>query len=380
MIIRTKLLCSLFTRLFSLLFISFIYSNQSLARNIATQCNGSSDLCERRYNEITYATTHNAQSDQKNPILSIFPGSNISNQERSIWDQLKDGIHAMKIPVHLHRHDDSATNSTQEEAFACHGLRSGVKDIIKARLCDRLFSFLENSCKKIVTHLSPCTFDPAAQKLEKILVDIGQFMKQHPNEIITLFIEDYTNNFRYLDKIFRNSRITPLMHSQDPDQEWPTLDEMIRTNKRLVVFVNHEHDQFGDNIYKYKLFNNQSDFIWGSKFHFETVEELEEDTPGTFSDSGFPLLAREIPLSNKLRVLQHFTTPSLGGSEQDAQVVNSAPILRERVQKYEHLTGAKPNFIWVDFYDLPAKGPGVFQVVNELNQSPTFKLSAKSGF
>jgi len=53
-------------------------------------CNGYQELCSRRYNEVAYIHAHNASSNKKSPV---------QNQDRSITQQLEDGIRSMKVPV-----------------------------------------------------------------------------------------------------------------------------------------------------------------------------------------------------------------------------------------------------------------------------------------
>jgi hypothetical protein len=54
-------------------------------------CNGYSGLCDRRYNEVTQLVSHNATSNK--PSL-------VQDQDRSIREQLEDGIRVFKIPLH----------------------------------------------------------------------------------------------------------------------------------------------------------------------------------------------------------------------------------------------------------------------------------------
>lgn len=54
-------------------------------------CNGYEELCNRRLNEVAFVHAHNATSNKSCPV---------QNQDRTIKEQLNDGIRSMKVPVH----------------------------------------------------------------------------------------------------------------------------------------------------------------------------------------------------------------------------------------------------------------------------------------
>jgi hypothetical protein len=55
------------------------------------RCNGFSELCNKKFNEVAFIQTHNSSSNKT---------SLVQNQDRSITQQLVDGVRAMKVPVH----------------------------------------------------------------------------------------------------------------------------------------------------------------------------------------------------------------------------------------------------------------------------------------
>ena len=58
-----------------------------------SQCNGSAELCNRKFNEIAYLTTHNAFNSSQDNFL--FP-----NQNFNITSQLNNGVRALMIDVY----------------------------------------------------------------------------------------------------------------------------------------------------------------------------------------------------------------------------------------------------------------------------------------
>jgi hypothetical protein len=55
------------------------------------ECNGHAEFCDRRYNEIVQINSHNATSYKFSPV---------QDQDRTIEEQLSDGIRVFKIPLH----------------------------------------------------------------------------------------------------------------------------------------------------------------------------------------------------------------------------------------------------------------------------------------
>ena len=63
-----------------------------ISLNFYGQCNGSYDLCNKRYNEVAYLTTHNAFNSKQDRYL--FP-----NQKTNITEQLNNGETNIFAPI-----------------------------------------------------------------------------------------------------------------------------------------------------------------------------------------------------------------------------------------------------------------------------------------
>lgn len=294
------------------------------------------NILSKRYNEVTFVTAHNGQSFLKNQFLSFLPGSNISNQAWSIPEQLEHGVQAMKIPVHPY----------QGNAYACHGLSPGNREDIKNKLCKKL-SILKETCDQILDELNPCMLDPATTKFSNVLRELKIFLENNPERIFTLFIEDKTGNLEQLADLFAESGLEPFIYKQPQNREWPTLKEMIKNNQRLIVFMSRDSDNYGNSLDKYAFFNSKNFFIAESRYNFRSILSLEKDRYGTEDEKLFSKIIERDP-DNKLWVLQHFVTPTLGGAADSSKVVNAWPFLQRRISEYQSHLG-KPNFVWLDF-------------------------------
>lgn len=294
------------------------------------------DLLTKRYNKVTFITAHNSQSFKKNPLLSFLPGSNISNQTWNIQQQLQHGIRSMKIPVHPY----------QGQPYACHGLSPGNRDQIKTKLCEKLL-FLKTKCDKILDNLNPCMVDPATALLSSILLQIRFFLEENPNEVFTLFLEDSTNDLQALAELFTYTGLKPYLHKQDQTLPWPTLGEMIHQDHRLVVFINRETDKNQKSLDEFD-FNSTHFFTAQSRYNFRSILALKKDGLQRPDDEDNFAKIRAANPDNKLWILQHFVTPTLGGAQDSAKIVNDRAFLNNRLESYVEYLG-KPSSIWMDF-------------------------------
>ena len=158
---------------------SFLYF---ITFNFYAQCNGSNDLCNKRYNEVAYLTTHNAFNSKQDRYL--FP-----NQKSNISEQLNNGVRALMIDVY----DDNGSTVVYHA-----------------------YKFL------------------GSQPLSVYLNDIKDFLDNNPNEILTIILETYTSS-NAIENEINKVGLLKYLHTQDVNSIWPKLQTMIDSNKRLVI-------------------------------------------------------------------------------------------------------------------------------------------------
>ena len=340
----------------------------------AASCNGNPAFCEKRFNEITYPTTHNSQSfipflnlpfDLSFPSIPWFQevasviNINVNDQDLNLMKQLEDGIRAMKLRVMVDHH----------RTYTCHGMSFHLKGQIESKLCEKLpFELVRQTCKSEVHATEPCFIDPAARPLAEVLLQLRSFLISHPREVITLFIEDDTESIENLTSAVEESGTSSYLYQQDVNLPWPYLKDLIEKDKRLVIFVHSSLDDGRVELGNSRYFNSFSEFVWSSRYHFESVDDLIHDEPKSSDLTGQAFTDRNKSPQNKLWVLQHFITPAIAGNPNYALEVNKLKPLKGRVERYRKLLGTNPNFIWVDFYELPVNEPGYLEEVKILNQ------------
>jgi len=88
-----------------------------------------------------------------------------------------------------------------------------------------------------------------------VLSEVTEFLQQNPNEVITIFIENYNGNIpaNVINEIFANSGLLNYVYTPTYVGVWPTLGEMIDNHQNVVVFT----DKLTDPAYPWYLSMNQ---------------------------------------------------------------------------------------------------------------------------
>ncbi len=167
-----------YTKLFVLLMIL-----QGSMFSVHSQCNGSTVLCSKKYDEVAYLTTHNA-------FNSLQGNFTLPNQNLDITGQLNIGVRAFMLDVY---HD-------QGDIVVYHG-----------------FSFLGTS------------------PLEDELLKIKEFLDNHPNEVVTVILESYVSANDVESEMIQ-SGLMSYVYEHPQGSSWPSLQTMINNNTRCVVF------------------------------------------------------------------------------------------------------------------------------------------------
>jgi len=247
------------------------------------QCNGFPFLCDRTYDDVAYLTTHNAFNDAADGFL-------LPNQNNTITQQLNDGVRALMIDVY----------DKDGVATVYHG-----------------FSYLGNA--------------PLTDKLD----EIKAFLDNNPQEIVTLILENYASPVLIETALSQSGLLSYLFVKDTATTQWPTLQEMINSGKRLVIFSEADDGTPAQPWYHY---------VWDNAvetgFTVHNASEFSCDY-----NRGNP--------DNPLFIVNHFITDAtLGtGIEAQAATANANPYLLNRMYECMNEHNKFPNFITVDFYE-----------------------------
>lgn len=82
--------------------------------------------------------------------------------------------------------------------------------------------------------------------------EVKAFLEANPAEIVTIFIEDYVTSPNGLTKVFDAAELRkywfPVSSMPKNGESWPTVDDMIHENQRLVVFTSKSAKEASEGI------------------------------------------------------------------------------------------------------------------------------------
>jgi len=290
-------------------------------REKALPCNGHVELCDRPFNEITFAATHNSMSIADYGWL--WP-----SHDGSVTNQLNSGIRAFLIDTHYY--DAAASLSSYSDS-----LPPSVTVVAGEALDLVGYETREG------TYLCHIMCGLGSTPLPETLDEIRHFLESHPREVVTLIIEDKITS-EDTEVAFETSGLLPYMYTHEPGQPWPTLGQMIERGERLVVMAEVEAPPP-------VWYHHAWDYTEETPYSFESPEEFNCEPNRGGTDKPLFLLNHWIERVSPSRV--------------DAVRVNEYEFLLDRCQQCAKERGQIPNFVAVNFYFTG----DVVAVVDELN-------------
>ncbi|KAH8882219.1 PLC-like phosphodiesterase [Thozetella sp. PMI_491] len=256
----------------------------------AAACNGNDALCSRRYSNVTYVGAHDSA------FVGILP---TDNQYKSASDVLSMGVRFLQAQTH----------SKDGGIEMCH-----------------------TSCLEL-----------DAGSLESYLTPIKTWMDSNPNEVVTLLLTngDSIAVTQYAS-VFEAVGLDEYAYSPGSTlalDEWPTLQSMIDSGKRLVVFMDYHAD------------TSQVSYIldeFGSYFF---------ETPYDTTDKTFPECTIDRPsgasANGRMSIVNHFLDYDILGikipDQIDASTTNSVSSIVAQADICLGEYGRVPNFILLDW-------------------------------
>ena len=271
--------------------------------DLNAQCNGAQSLCNKKYTEVAYLTTHNAFNSSEDAF-------ELPNQSFNIATQLEDGVRALMIDVY------------DEE---------GVPTVYHS------------------------TSILGSAPLSTFLIQIKDFLDANKSEIVTIIFEMYTDAGK-IETVFSEAQLMNYLYSHNSSETWPSLQEMINNNTRLVVFTD-KNDAFDDQAWYHYIW----DYAVETHYSARTWEDLKCDYNRGSEE-------------NDLFILNHFIT-DVSGVIEDAALINANPFFLDRVLYCQQENSKFPNFITVDFYDL-GDCKAVVDAVNQVSNEEPLSLES----
>jgi len=270
-------------------------SKDGMTNNTKHCCNGLKSNCQRRLNDVVFATANNAMSSLDEHFL---------------------------LPHHNFKLE--------------YALDAGYRALILGTCwCGNEFTFCDGTCER------------GSRNSTEVLTSVRDFLLVNQNEVVVIHFKVYHESL--LDLYHSTQSITGMQDlvytHTGVGEQWPTMQALIKSNNRLILF---QDSQEGCSDMTCPGFIHASaDYISNSPTTLKSVAELEN-----YSESCF----LEKNTSSDFFLLNHFTSRPSGqvstANSEDAKLVNAHPILFERKKKCEQKLGRKTNFLAVDFWDL----------------------------
>ncbi|PWI15053.1 hypothetical protein DI272_13405 [Streptomyces sp. Act143] len=274
------------------------------------RCEGSVRLCDRPYDEVAFLTSHNAMSTTVDRFIGPL-------QDPAISTQLDDGVRALQLDTYRWERPDEITArldgsdfSAEQRALIAHVVNKVNPPRDGLWLCHAV-------CRAGAVELVP------------ELREIGDWMREHPTEVLTLIVQDAISG-EDTAKAVAQAGLSDLVFTPDenPAEPWPTLGDMIDSGRRLVVFAEQADGPAAwyRNFYRYGM---------ETPFSFRRPDQMS-------------CVPHRGGTGKRLFLLNHFITAG-GGSRLDAGEVNARDYVLDRVEKCERERGRPVNFVAVDY-------------------------------
>jgi hypothetical protein len=242
-------------------------------------------------------------------------------------------------------------------------LNAGVR-LLQAQIQNANSS--DSSSALHLCHTSCDLYD--AGTVESWLTEVKTWMDANPNEVVTILLVNGPNaDASTLGQIFTNSGITKYSYTptSKTTSSWPTLQQMITANTRLVTFIASLSSNTGA---EYLL--SEFDYVWENNFSVTTASNFTctPDRPSAVAGS-----LSSAKTSGRMFLMNHFLDEEqIFGQVPDVEAAgstNSADTstigsLGASAQDCTNQYGSIPTYILVDWFNV---GPAM-STIDALNR------------
>ena len=279
-------------------------------------CNGHVELCDRGYDDVVYAATHNSMSSPD--IVPVWP-----EHDGDIRAQLDAGVRALLIDTKYWPPVTAAGDLTAE--------LGDTETPVPAALADAWYATLgslrDGREGTFLCHIH-CAF--GAVPFVDSLTVVREFLEENPDDVVTLIIQDAISTEDTVAAMTA-AGLGDLLYEHRADGAWPTLGELIDQGRRLVVFA----EEAGPPPAWYA---NAFESMQETPFFFTSAEQLSCAANRGRSDA---------PLFQMNHWIQRIAPDRV-----DSVEINRLDVLVDRARQCEAERGLRPNFLAVNFYNI----------------------------
>jgi hypothetical protein len=308
-------------------------------------CNGFTELCGRRLNDVALAATHNSMASVTIPTW-LF-----GQQDGTIADQLREGVRGLLIDTY---YGESTGGRVRTDLASLPKRATAVAEIGEpaVKAAERLRARIGPAgTGKRGIYLCHTFCELGSVSLDSALADIRSFLVANPGAVVTIINQDEGVTPTDIERAFDQAGLLDLVY-RGPVDSFPTLRQMINSNQRLVVLAENDAGQ----VPWYHL--AYASALQETPFRFRTAAALTEQ-----SQLAISCRANRGPASAPLFLLNHWVDTSPAPRASLADIVNARSALLGRARTCERIRHRLPNLVAVDFY----RRGGLLGVVNTLN-------------
>jgi hypothetical protein len=284
------------------------------------------------------AATHNSYA------AADEPGWLFANQRFGIARQLRDGVRALLIDVHLGAPDPGSGRIRTDLEAEGSDRNKVARELSPAalRTADRLVgrAGVGRPVGRRQPYLCHTLCELGAEPLDEQLTIIRRFLTDNPREVVVLFVEPYVP-VATIETSLRETDLLSEAAAIDPDEPLPTLGALIAAHTRLVVLSEQDGGK-------------RPWYLDGFRF--------VQDTPlGATRPSGLSCDRYRGDADSPLLMLNHWIPPFPPSVTRNQAI--GGTFLRARVGRCERRREMLPNLLAVDFYERT----GVVGIARDLN-------------
>ena len=264
---------------------------------------------QRRLDQVTFLTAHNAYANGVDGGYAPWYAS-VPNQARGINQQLADGVRGFQLDIH----------QTPDGAILCH---------------------------------NTCTWVSGPVALWVDLQRIVDFLKAHPGEFVTVFLEDYVSADVLRAELERVRGLDEVLFR--PDREgvrekgWPTMGELRSRGKQLMIFSDRTRSDDGGARESFGVMYQRD---WTVENYWSMGSGLGSSDWSCYSrwyggGVNIPLTRKE-PGFRPLFVMNHFRDVPITATAS----ADNSKILNRAENFCAPAARKKPNYLAVDHYHL----------------------------
>ncbi|MFJ9789100.1 MULTISPECIES: PI-PLC domain-containing protein [Streptomyces] len=290
---------------------------------------------DRRLDEAAFLTAHNAFTNYEDSRWSSV------NQSESVRAQLDNGVRGLSLDTHWYERStwlcliSFGSDCHPSDVYLCHG-----------------------DCKAF----AGATYALPRQSFHGTMQTVVDFLAAHPQEVVTVFLEDYVSAEQLGGSLSRVRGLSGLLFRPDEwgvrQQGWPKVADLVAADKRLLVFSDRSDREHLGVMY---------DRSWTVSNHW-SLGDLGNDLACVTRWPDVPLDRREPGFRRLFTMSHHRNVPTVLTAALD----NGAKLRGRIAEQCRPAAGGRdPNYVSVDFHRLSdGSGHTPASVVAELNAGP----------